>query len=172
MSRPGAIPPLCGWAAAAGELDAGAWVLFVILFVWQHPHFYAIAWMCKDDYRNAGLKMLSVVNPAGTFRQTIIYSVILIGISVLPVITGMAGARDSDFFVPLDLCDTLTLTQRQDSRIELTTPLTDVADDDNLIVRAAVDTNECRDAGATHGEEIDRHGLGRTVLGCEGDRRR
>lgn len=88
---PGAIPPLCGWAAAADSLDAGAWVLFAILFVWQHPHFYAIAWMFKDDYRNAGLKMLSVVNPTGTFRQTLIYSVILIGISVLPMVTGMAG---------------------------------------------------------------------------------
>jgi protoheme IX farnesyltransferase len=88
---PGAIPPLCGWAAAAGHLDAGAWVLFAILFVWQHPHFYAIAWMFKDDYRNAGLKMLSVVNPTGTFRQTLVYSVILIGISILPMVTGMAG---------------------------------------------------------------------------------
>lgn len=88
---PGAIPPLCGWAAATGRLDLGAWVLFAILFIWQHPHFYAIAWMCRDDYRNAGLKMLSVVNPDGTFRQTLLYSVGLIGISVVPVMTGMAG---------------------------------------------------------------------------------
>src|SRR6266404_6560672 len=55
---PGALPPLCGWAAATGRLDAGAWVLFLILFAWQHPHFYAIAWMFKDDYRDAGFKML------------------------------------------------------------------------------------------------------------------
>jgi protoheme IX farnesyltransferase len=88
---PGAIPPLCGWAAATGQLAPGAWVLFAILFVWQHPHFFSIAWMFKDDYRNAGLKMLSVVNPAGTFRQTILFSVALIGVAVLPVCVGMAG---------------------------------------------------------------------------------
>jgi len=88
---PGAIPPLCGWAAATGRLDMGAWVLFGILFVWQHPHFYAIAWMFKDDYRNAGLKMLPTIDPPATFRHTLIYSVVLIGISVLPVVVGMAG---------------------------------------------------------------------------------
>ena len=88
---PGAIPPLCGWAAATGQLAPGAWVLFAILFVWQHPHFFSIAWMFKDDYRNAGLKMLSVVDPAGTFRQTILFSVALIGVAVLPVCVGMAG---------------------------------------------------------------------------------
>ncbi|MEI6083262.1 MAG: heme o synthase [Verrucomicrobiota bacterium] len=88
---PGAIPPLCGWAAATGHLDTGAWVLFAILFVWQHPHFYAIAWMFKDDYRNGGLKMLPIVDPAATFRHTLVYSVVLIGISVLPFCVGMAG---------------------------------------------------------------------------------
>jgi len=90
---PGAIPPLCGWAAATGRLDPGAWVLFLILFAWQHPHFYAIAWMFKDDYRNAGFKMLPVVEPSGasTFRQTIIFSVALLGVSVLPTAIGMTG---------------------------------------------------------------------------------
>jgi heme o synthase len=88
---PGAIPPLCGWAAATGQLAPGAWVLFAILFVWQHPHFFSIAWMFKDDYRNAGLKMLSVVNPAATFRQTILFSVALIGVAMLPAFVGMAG---------------------------------------------------------------------------------
>jgi protoheme IX farnesyltransferase len=88
---PGAIPPLCGWAAATGQLAPGAWVLFAILFVWQHPHFFSIAWMFKDDYRKAGLKMLSVVNPAGTFRQTILFSVALIGVAALPALVGMAG---------------------------------------------------------------------------------
>jgi protoheme IX farnesyltransferase len=90
---PGAIPPMCGWAAAHGRLDPGAWVLFLILFAWQHPHFYAIAWMFRDDYRNAGFKMLPVVDPSGasTFRQTILFAVLLIGVSVLPTIIGMTG---------------------------------------------------------------------------------
>jgi protoheme IX farnesyltransferase len=88
---PGAIPPLAGWAAASGQLAPGAWVLFAILFVWQHPHFFSIAWMFRDDYRNAGLKMLSVVNPAGTFRQTMLFSVALVGVAALPAGLGMAG---------------------------------------------------------------------------------
>lgn len=90
---PGAIPPMCGWAAAHGRLDPGAWVLFLILFAWQHPHFYAIAWMFRDDYRNAGFKMLPVVDPSGvsTFRQTVLFAVLLIGVSVLPTIIGMTG---------------------------------------------------------------------------------
>ena len=90
---PGAIPPLCGWAAATGRLDAGAWVLFLILFAWQHPHFYAIAWMFKDDYRDAGFKMLPVVDPSGgsTFRQTILFAILLLGVSVLPTMIGMTG---------------------------------------------------------------------------------
>ena len=88
---PGAIPPLCGWAAATGTLDVGAWVLFAILFVWQHPHFFSIAWMFKEDYRNAGLKMLPVVDPAATFRQTILFSIALIVVAALPACVGMAG---------------------------------------------------------------------------------
>jgi len=90
---PGAIPPLCGWAAATGRLDTGAWVLFLILFAWQHPHFYAIAWMFKDDYRDAGFKMLPVVDPNGisTFRQTILFAILLLGVSVLPTAIGMTG---------------------------------------------------------------------------------
>ena len=90
---PGAIPPLAGWAAATGRLDAGAWVLFAILFAWQHPHFFAIAWMFKDDYRRADLKMLPVIEPTGarTFRQTLAFSVLLLGVSLLPFSIGMAG---------------------------------------------------------------------------------
>ncbi|HUJ10410.1 MAG TPA: heme o synthase [Verrucomicrobiae bacterium] len=90
---PGAIPPLCGWAAATGHLDVGAWVLFMILFAWQHPHFYSIAWMFKDDYRNAGFKMLPVVDPSGvsTFRQTILFALLLIFVSLLPTFIGMTG---------------------------------------------------------------------------------
>lgn len=91
---PGALPPMGGWAAATGELDLGAWILFLILFVWQHPHFYAIAWMYKEDYAQGGFKMLPVVYPDGvrTFRQTVGFSLLLIPVSLLPFYYGMAGA--------------------------------------------------------------------------------
>jgi protoheme IX farnesyltransferase len=90
---PGAIPPMAGWAAATGQLDPGAWVLFAILFVWQHPHFYAIAWIFRDDYRAAGFKMLSVVQPSGKrmFCQTIVFSILLLVVSVLPTVIGLTG---------------------------------------------------------------------------------
>ena len=90
---PGALPPMGGWTAATGQLDAGAWILFLILFIWQHPHFYAIAWMYKDDYRRGGFKMLPVVDPDGesTFRQVIAFSIVLLPVSLLPVFYGMAG---------------------------------------------------------------------------------
>ncbi len=90
---PGAIPPIGGWAAATNGLDGGAWILFLILFAWQHPHFYAIAWMFKDDYRKAGFKMLPVVYPDGKFTlsQIMAFSFILIAFSILPVMIGMSG---------------------------------------------------------------------------------
>ncbi len=67
---PGALPPLIGWAAARGSLSEGGWILFAILFVWQFPHFMAIAWMYREDYARAGIQMLPVVDPKGdaTFR--------------------------------------------------------------------------------------------------------
>ena len=90
---PGAIPPMGGWAAATGHLDPGAWVLFFILFAWQHPHFYAIAWLCREDYAKAGFKMLPVVEPDGisTFRHAIFYCLMLLCVSVLPFLMGMSG---------------------------------------------------------------------------------
>jgi len=90
---PGALPPVGGWAAATGEASLGAWVLFLILFLWQHPHFYAIAWMYREDYERGGFKMLPVVEPSGdsTFRQIIQYSFLLIASSILPTLVGMAG---------------------------------------------------------------------------------
>ena len=68
---PGAMPPVIGYAAAAGTLDAQAWTLFAILFLWQFPHFYSIAWLYREDYSRAGIKMLPVVDPTGerTVRQ-------------------------------------------------------------------------------------------------------
>ena len=90
---PGAIPPMAGWVAATGQLDPGAWLLFAILFVWQHPHFYAIAWIFRDDYRAAGFKMLPVVQPSGKrmFRQTIAFSLLLLVVSLLPTAVGLTG---------------------------------------------------------------------------------
>ena len=92
---PGAIPPMIGWAAATGTLDRGAWLLFAILFLWQFPHFYAIAWMYREDYARAGILMLPVVDRTGTrtFRQIILTAIALVGVSLLPAVTGLAGVR-------------------------------------------------------------------------------
>jgi protoheme IX farnesyltransferase len=90
---PGAIPPLGGWAAATGHLAPGAWVLFLILFTWQHPHFYSIAWICKDDYKRAGFKMLPVVHPEAkfTFSQITAFSFLMVAFSLMPSLMGMSG---------------------------------------------------------------------------------
>ncbi|MEQ1949286.1 MAG: heme o synthase [Bryobacteraceae bacterium] len=90
---PGAMPPLIGYAAACGSLSWGAWVLYAILFLWQFPHFYAIAWMYRDDYASAGIRMLPVVEPSNesTARRILWFSVVLIPISLLPKYLAMAG---------------------------------------------------------------------------------
>jgi protoheme IX farnesyltransferase len=90
---PGAAPPLIGWAAARGELSLEAWVLFAILFLWQFPHFLAIAWMYREDYARAGILMLPVVEPNGriTGQQIILYTLMLLPVSLLPVALGVAG---------------------------------------------------------------------------------
>jgi protoheme IX farnesyltransferase len=90
---PGAIPPMAGWVAAKGQLDPGAWVLFAILFAWQHPHFFAISWIFREDYRAAGFKMLPVIEPTGKrmFRQTIVFSIFLLVVSLLPTVLGLTG---------------------------------------------------------------------------------
>ena len=77
---PGAMPPMIGYAAAAGTISREAWVLFAILFLWQFPHFYSIAWMYREDYARAGIRMLPVVEPDGrsTARQIVLYGVALI----------------------------------------------------------------------------------------------
>ncbi|MBT5955104.1 protoheme IX farnesyltransferase [bacterium] len=91
---PGAMAPLGGWAASSGTLNLDAWVFFIILFVWQLPHFYAIAWMFKDDYESAKLKMISCFDVDGsrTYRQILITIVLLIVVSVYPYFTGMLGS--------------------------------------------------------------------------------
>jgi protoheme IX farnesyltransferase len=90
---PGAMPPIIGYAAAAGVLDAQAWTLFAILFLWQFPHFLAIAWMYREDYERAGILMLPVVQPSGeaTARQIVLYSLALIPVSLAPSLLGMSG---------------------------------------------------------------------------------
>lgn len=90
---PGAMPPLIGFAAAANSLTWDAWALYAILFLWQFPHFYAIAWMYREDYQRAGIRMLPVVEPDGasTARQILIASVVLIPVSLLPAYLSMAG---------------------------------------------------------------------------------
>ncbi len=90
---PGAVPPLIGWAAARGELSIEAWVLFAILFLWQFPHFLAIAWMYREDYGRANILMLPVVEPDGrvTGQQIVVYTVLLLPVSLLPTALGISG---------------------------------------------------------------------------------
>ena len=90
---PGALPPDIGWAAARGSLDAGAFVLFAILFLWQIPHFLAIAWIYREDYARGGLPMLPVLDPEGkvTGRQAVANSLALLLVSLTPRAAGLAG---------------------------------------------------------------------------------
>jgi protoheme IX farnesyltransferase len=90
---PGALPPVIGWAAARGQIEPGAVVLFAILFLWQIPHFLAIAWIYREDYARGGLPMLPVLDPAGvvTGRQAVANSLALLLVSVVPTIAGLTG---------------------------------------------------------------------------------
>jgi heme o synthase len=90
---PGAMPGVLGWTAARGRLDWGTLALFAILFAWQFPHFFSIAWLYREDYANGGIKMLPVVEEDGrsTGRRILAYSIALIPISLLPSFMGMAG---------------------------------------------------------------------------------
>jgi protoheme IX farnesyltransferase len=90
---PGAVPPLIGWTAATGTLSIEGWVLFAILFLWQFPHFLAIAWMYREDYSRAGILMLPVVEPDGrvTAQQIVLYTLMLIPVSLLPTVLGISG---------------------------------------------------------------------------------
>lgn len=90
---PGAVPPLMGWTAATGELTAGGWIVFGILFLWQLPHFMAISWMYRDDYARGGFAMLAVRDTEGASvaRQAIFYTLALIPVSLAPTLFGMSG---------------------------------------------------------------------------------
>ena len=91
---PGAMPPLIGYAAAGHGIDASALALFLILFIWQFPHFDAIAWMYRDDYARGSIRMLPVIDPDGesTARRIVVCSLLLIPISLVPLFLGMTGA--------------------------------------------------------------------------------
>ncbi len=90
---PGALPALIGWTAARGAATVGGWTLFGIVFLWQVPHFMAIAWMYRDDYRKARFPMLPVVEPEGhrAARQAVLYAIALVPVSLTPTVTGIAG---------------------------------------------------------------------------------
>lgn len=90
---PGALPPLMGWAAARGELSGGGWALFAILAFWQMPHFFAIAWIYRDEYAKAGFQMLPAVDPDGsrTAQQSVSHTLGLLPISLCPFLFQLAG---------------------------------------------------------------------------------
>jgi protoheme IX farnesyltransferase len=90
---PGAIPPMIGWAAARGNIDAGAWSLFAIIFLWQLPHFFAIAWMYREDYSRAGFRMISSDDGSGerSASQSVFFCILLLVIAGLPAFLGIAN---------------------------------------------------------------------------------
>ncbi|MFO0953666.1 MAG: heme o synthase [Isosphaeraceae bacterium] len=91
---PGALPPVIGWAAGTGRLGVEAWALFLIVFLWQFPHFLAIAWIYRDDYARGGHKMLPSVDPCGrmTGRQSVLHALALLPAGLLPTAVGLAGS--------------------------------------------------------------------------------
>ena len=95
---PGALPPVIGWTAVQNALTPGAWILFGIVFLWQLPHFLAIAWMYREDYARAGFPMLPVIEPDGrsTARQSVLYATALLPMSLVPT---LAGLTTSTYFV-------------------------------------------------------------------------
>jgi protoheme IX farnesyltransferase len=98
---PGAIPPMIGWAAARGTIDAGAWSLFAILILWQLPHFFAIAWMYRDDYSRAGFRMISNDDRTGerSASQSVFFCILLLVIAGLPASLGVVTM----LYVPVEL---------------------------------------------------------------------
>ncbi len=90
---PGAIPPMIGWAAARGDIGAGAWSLFAIVFLWQMPHFFAIAWMCREDYARAGFRMISSDDASGerSASQSVFFCILLLILAGLPAFLGIVS---------------------------------------------------------------------------------
>jgi protoheme IX farnesyltransferase len=102
---PGALPPLIGWTASHGSVTLGGGALFAIVFLWQIPHFMAIAWMYRDDYAKAGFPMLPVIDPAGrrAGRQAVVYAAALIPVSALPTLAGVSGPAYLIVAMPLGI---------------------------------------------------------------------
>ena len=102
---PGAMGPMLGWTAARGRIEWPAVALFAILFVWQFPHFMAIAWMYREDYGRAGIRMLPVVQPDGlsTVVEALFYAVLMIPVSLTPWWLGLAGTAYVVLALPLGL---------------------------------------------------------------------
>jgi protoheme IX farnesyltransferase len=88
---PGALPPVIGWAAATGTLSREAWAMFAIVFLWQMPHFLAIAWLYREDYGRGGFPLLPVTEPDGhsTARAVLVYAVVLVPVSLVPTLIGL-----------------------------------------------------------------------------------
>lgn len=91
---PGALPIMSGWTASADEIGLGAWILFYILYAWQHPHFYSISWMYREDYERGGYQMLCSTDDSGRrlFRHAVSFTVFLLAISLMPSVIGLTGA--------------------------------------------------------------------------------
>ena len=98
---PGALPPMIGWAAARGTIDAGAWSLFTIVFLWQLPHFFAIAWMYRHDYARAGFQMVSSDDPTGekSASQSVFFCIMLLVLAGLPGFVGVVTVP----YIPIEL---------------------------------------------------------------------
>jgi len=98
---PGALPPMIGWAAARNNLEAGAWSLFVIVFLWQLPHFFAIAWMYRDDYARAGFQMVASEDPTGerSASQSVFFCILLLVLAGLPGFVGVVNF----IYIPVQL---------------------------------------------------------------------
>ena len=98
---PGALPPLIGWVAARGRIDPGAWGLFAIMMLWQLPHFFAIAWMYREDYSRAGFQMISNDDNTGnrSASQSVFFAMLLLIVAGLPAFVGVV----SQIFVPIEL---------------------------------------------------------------------
>jgi len=98
---PGAIPPVIGWAAARGAIDAGAWSLFAILLLWQLPHFFAIAWMYREDYSRAGFRMISSDDLSGerSASQSVFFCILLLILAGLPAFVGIVTFA----YLPIEL---------------------------------------------------------------------
>ena len=107
---PGALPPLIGWAASHRSVSIGGAALFAIVFLWQIPHFMAIAWLYRDDYKKAGFPMLPVIEPDGrsTGRQATLYAALLLPASLVPRLIGLSG----DFFAAVAVTLGLALLGR------------------------------------------------------------